>query len=260
MKDLLSQQLEMTTFKKYYINEMLKLFMKYREIISEFFKNNPKIFEQKKSDNFHLDQTKQLLFSKREMIENLKKENLELKDRIFNLKDQNSDLTSKFTSTNEEMRIVQDKILIYYKRIQELIEGFFQNKNDYYIKTLEIKLNCSNSQLRNLIEEKESIKEFYENRILQKDQEIQLLSDNYKKKLYENFHSKPKIPEQNINNNNSTSYYSKNILDKYEKTPSIPTRNDAEEKEAGKKKATKKNQKKNNKDILTSSIFNLSNF
>ena len=232
--------------------------MKYREVISEFFRNNPEILEQIKFANFHLDQTRKLLFSKKEFTDFLKIENLALKDRLLNLKKESFDFSIKEDNMNEEIKIIQDQIQVYNKKIQDLMEAFFQNKYDYYIKTLEIRLKCSNNQLRDLSEEKESIKELYENKILQKDQEIQMLSDNYKKKLYENFHSKPTIPEPNYNNNNT--YYSKNILDKYEKNPNIPTKNDFEEKEVGKKKATKKNQKKNNKDILTSSIFSLSNF
>lgn len=72
----------------------------------------------------------------------------------------------------------------------KLVSQRFETHNEIVLKNLQEKKKSNKVTLQNMKLEIQEIKEMYEKKLELKDQEIKTISDNYKKKLYENFNAK----------------------------------------------------------------------
>ena len=106
---------------------------------------------------------------------------------------------------------LEESIVYIEKHLQELNEKLinllthrFETHNDISLKNLEDKKNSNKLILNTLKLESQEIKEMYEKRIEMKELEIRMISENYKKRLYEKFNSKVSKDFQEVENNRNS--------------------------------------------------------
>lgn len=78
----------------------------------------------------------------------------------------------------------------FHEKFLKILAQRFESHNDIYLKNLEAQKKSNHNLLKNLKLETHEIKEMYEKRIEIKEQEIKMISENYKKRLYEKFNDK----------------------------------------------------------------------
>lgn len=75
-------------------------------------------------------------------------------------------------------------------KFMKLVNQRFETNNEIDFKNLQEKQKSNKITLQNMKLEIQEIKEMYEKKLELKDQEIKAISENYKKRLYENFNAK----------------------------------------------------------------------
>ena len=88
----------------------------------------------------------------------------------------------------------------FHERILRILTQRFESQNDIHLKNQEAQKKANQSLLINLKLETHEIKEMYEKRIEMKEQEIRMISENYKKRLYEKFNDKVSREVRHVDN------------------------------------------------------------
>lgn len=134
------------------------------------------------------------------------------------IQNENSEFLEKINKTNENniflkkhITFLEDSILYLEKILEELNEKIikfwtqrFETYNEIFLKNLKEKKKTNQKIIQTLKFETQELRLMYEKRIDMKEQEIKMISENYKKRLYERFNAKVSFGMEEIENKEQT--------------------------------------------------------
>lgn len=132
----------------------------------------------------------------------LDNEKNELLNKIKEGKENNESLRKVLGCYEDSISYIESVNQKINEKLLSLVAQRFEIHNDIYIKNLEEQKKSNDKNLKKYKIELQELKDIYEKKLELKDQEIKLISENYKRKLYENFNAKVSKEINNIGNNN----------------------------------------------------------
>lgn len=90
----------------------------------------------------------------------------------------------------DSIRYSQMVLSEFHSKFLMILTHRFESHNEIFMKNLDAKKKANLILIRNLNLEIQEIKAMYEKKIEMKEKEIKLISENYKKRLYEKFNDK----------------------------------------------------------------------